>query len=111
VAVHDVGEGGLAVAAAEMAIDSGVGAQINYHSDHIAMFNESGGRVLAVVQDELLDAFMTDASEHEVPVREIGRTGGSSLNFGSEITIPLNDLEHACRNELPEALGRGTISA
>jgi len=110
-AVHDIGEGGLAVAAAEMAIDGGVGAQIIDHDDHLSMFNESGGRFLAVVGEKLVDTFLRDANDHGVPATQIGRTGGTSLNFGSEITIPVSELEFAYQNKLPEALGLGTVSA
>ena len=109
-AIHDIAEGGLAVAAAEMAIDSGFGAQIVDHGDHISMFNESGGRFLAVVGDELLDDFLKDAKRHDVPAIQIGRTGGTSLNFGTEIIIPVSELETAYRTELPEALGLGTVN-
>ena len=110
-AIHDIGEGGLAVAAAEMAIDGGFGGQIVDHCDHISMFNESGGRFLAVVADELVDDFLKDANERGVPATQIGRTGGTSLNFGSEVVIPISELESAYRNELPKALGLGTVSA
>ena len=66
---------------------------------------------LAVVADELVDDFLKDANERDVPATQIGRTGGTSLNFGSEVVIPISELESAYRNELPKALGLGTVSA
>ena len=110
-AVHDVGEGGIAVAAAEMAIETGVGAQLGNYDNHISMFNESGGRVLVVVSNDILEEFLEEAANKKVPAKVIGRTGGSSLDFGPAVKVPLDVLTAASFNQLPEALGQGTVSA
>src|SRR5437764_139360 len=44
--VHDVSEGGLGVALAEMAIQSGVGFRVVGPADHVALFAESPSRVV-----------------------------------------------------------------
>lgn len=110
-AVHDVGEGGIAVAAAEMAIDTGVGAQLDNYDNHISMFNESGGRVLVVVSNDGLEEFLEEAANKKVAAKVIGRTGGSLLEFGPAVKVPLDVLTAASFNQLPEALGQGTVSA
>ena len=109
--MHDVGEGGIAVAAAEMAIETGVGAQLGNYDNHISMFNESGGRVLVVVSNDILEEFLEEAANKKVPAKVIGRTGGSSLDFGPAVKVPLDVLTAASFNQLPEALGQGTVSA
>jgi len=110
-AVHDIGEGGLAVALAEMAISSGIGAKLNNCDNHISMFNESGGRVLVAVENGDLDDFLETAVAKGVAAKVIGQTGGLSLEFGPTVEISLDDLIAASQNELPEALGQGTVSA
>jgi len=75
------------------------------------MFNESGGRVLVVVPSDALEEFLEEAANKKVTAQVIGRTGGSSLEFGPTVKVPLDVLTAASRNKLPEALGQGTISA
>ena len=110
-AVHDIGEGGLAVALAEMAIRSGIGAKLNDYDNHISMFNESGGRVLVVVGNNDLDDFLEAASAEEVTAKVIGQTGGSLLEFGPTVEISVDALIAASQSQLPDALGQGTVSA
>ena len=110
-AVHDIGEGGLAVALAEMAIRSGIGAKLNDYDNHISMFNESGGRVLVVVGNNDLDDFLEAASAEEVTAKVIGQTGGSLLEFGPTVEISVDALIAASESQLPDALGQGTVSA
>jgi phosphoribosylformylglycinamidine synthase len=110
-AVHDIGEGGLAVALAEMAIRSGIGAKLNNYDNHISMFNESGGRVLVVIGTEDLDDFLKSADTNGVAATVIGKTGGSSLEFGPLVNVSLEALTAAFENQLSEALGQGTVSA
>ena len=110
-AVHDIGEGGLAVALAEMAIRSGIGAKIKNHDNHISMFNESGGRVLVAIENRELDDFVKTAAARGVTAKVIGETGGSSLQFGPMVDVSLESLTVASENQLPEALGQGTVNA
>lgn len=110
-AVHDIGEGGLAVALAEMAIRSGIGAKIKNHDNHISMFNESGGRVLVAIENRDLDDFVKTATTRGVTAKVIGETGGSSIQFGPMVDVSLESLTAASENQLPEALGQGTVNA
>jgi len=109
-AVHDVGEGGLAVALAEMAVHSGVGMHISGFDGHRALFNESGGRVIVALNRTDLESFLKETSNRGVPAQTIGNTGGPSLVLGSTINLSIDDLTRAARDELPQALGQGTVS-
>ncbi|WP_162942397.1 phosphoribosylformylglycinamidine synthase subunit PurL [Desertimonas flava] len=58
---HDVSEGGLAVAVAEMCIASGLGASVTvlaHHDVEAALFSESSGRLVAEVAASDADAFV-----------------------------------------------------
>ena len=97
-AVHDVSDGGLAVALAEMALSSGLGAEVEAHPDYSAAawwFGEDQGRYLVTVPD--VEAFQRqlakgtrDADTASSGVRRIGQVGGDSL-FG----VKLGDLREA----------------
>ena len=110
-AVHDVGEGGLGVALAEMAISGTIGMNVSDIDDHRALFNESGGRVVVALNDTNLDPFLDNSRNRGVPAQIIGRTGGSSLVLGSAIDLPLDELIRSSRDELAQDLGQGTVSA
>jgi len=83
---------------------------INGFDDHRALFNESGGRVIVALSDTNLESFLKESTNRGVPVQMIGRTGGSSLVLGSTIDLSIAELTSASRDELPQALGQGTVS-
>jgi len=78
-AAHDIANGGLAVALAEMSFD-GVGCHIdlsNYARDLDAMallFSESQARAIVACTNADNDRVIARASAHGVPARQIGRT-------------------------------------
>jgi len=97
-AVHDVADGGLAVALAEMAMAGGFGAEVSGHeaySQAAWWFGEDQGRYVVTVPD--LDAFQRqiakgtrNADTASSGLRRIGTVGGNSL-FG----IALEELREA----------------
>jgi phosphoribosylformylglycinamidine synthase len=97
-AVHDVSDGGLAVALAEMALASGLGAEVESHEAYTKAqwwFGEDQGRYLVTVPD--IEAFQRqiakgtrNADTASSGLRRIGTVGGDSL-FG----VPLTELRAA----------------
>src|SRR6185503_17301673 len=75
--VHDVSEGGLAVALAEAAILSGIGAELDLPDDALVLFGEGGGQAIL-------------ASSEDLPLRRIGSVGGDTL-----LSLPIEDLRQA----------------
>ncbi|MDG1196747.1 MAG: phosphoribosylformylglycinamidine synthase subunit PurL [Actinomycetota bacterium] len=110
-AVHDVGEGGLAVALSEMAIRGGTGMIIDGLSDHRLLFNETGGRVVIGVETEKVNDLLEEANAADIPAKTLGFSGGMKFIVGEVIDIGLDELTEAWRTELPDALGQGTVSA
>jgi len=84
--VHDVSEGGLAVALAEAALWSGVGATLALDDDQLELFGEIGGQVLAALPAGSAGPDPTVGIE----VRPIGTVGGDEL-----LGIPLRELRTA----------------
>jgi phosphoribosylformylglycinamidine synthase II len=73
--VHDCAEGGLAVALAEAALWSGVGAEVELADEPVALFGECGGQaVLALPPDEV-----PSPPVGGVGLRRIGTVGGATL--------------------------------
>jgi phosphoribosylformylglycinamidine synthase len=78
---HDAAEGGLAVALAEAAVASGVGAEVSVADDTVSLFGEGGGRVVVACAPEVA---------RSVKLPRVGVVGGDSL-FG----IGLDELAAA----------------
>jgi phosphoribosylformylglycinamidine synthase II len=81
---HDASEGGLAVACAEAALASGIGAELELPPGTLALFGEGGGQVVIACAPD--DA----ASLSGVPLRQIGVVGGAKL-----AGVPLERLREA----------------
>ena len=85
--VHDVAEGGLAVALAEAALWSGLGASLELDDDPLTLFGEVGGQVIVAVPSDQVEP---DPTGGDVDVRRIGTVGGDEL-----LGIPLERLTEA----------------
>jgi len=103
-AAHDVSDGGLAVALAEMAIKSGHGARIELpQCDRfdIALFGEDQARfVLAVAPDKVAQIKM-QAADAQVPLHLLGIVEGESLHVVGCFDLPLTKLVTAYENWFP----------
>ncbi|WP_072380356.1 phosphoribosylformylglycinamidine synthase subunit PurL [Novosphingobium sp. NDB2Meth1] len=73
-AVHDVSDGGLLVALAEMAMASGIGCQLEEIGDHFTAFGEDQGRY--VVTSAVADTIQAAG----IPMTRIGTTGGTAVS-------------------------------
>jgi phosphoribosylformylglycinamidine synthase len=73
-AVHDVSDGGLLVALADMALAGGIGCMIDPLTDAAAAFGEDQGRYIVTTPAD------ADLSAPDVPVRRLGMTGGDTVH-------------------------------
>jgi phosphoribosylformylglycinamidine synthase len=98
-AVHDLSDGGLAVALAEMAMASGIGAEVNQleGGDPVPQFfGEDQGRYLVTVQRDFVERFYEEVHPYAgLFVPWIGVTGGSTLRLGDARPIPIAELRDA----------------
>ncbi|MGH7008530.1 MAG: phosphoribosylformylglycinamidine synthase subunit PurL, partial [Stellaceae bacterium] len=75
-ACHDVSDGGLLVAVAEMAMASGIGATLSVPQDqpaHAFWFGEDQARYVLTCRSA--DALLQAAQKADVPARVVGKTG------------------------------------
>ncbi len=73
---HDVSEGGLAVALAEAALHSGVGARLDLPLDPVGLFGEGCGQVILALPAAQVE---TDPLGSDIAVRRIGEVGGDEI--------------------------------
>jgi phosphoribosylformylglycinamidine synthase subunit PurL len=111
-AVHDVADGGVAVAVAEMALAGNLGALL-YPIEPFGVagsfFAEDQGLYVATVADRSLLDFLAGATAAGIPVEAIGRTTASRLVFelkDRDHVIPLPDLRRAHESFFPQLMGK-----
>jgi len=110
-AVHDVSDGGLAVALAEMAIASGIGASLDlpYPTDPVPVwFGEDQGRYLVTISGadrSLFRNISDEAQEHGFAAPMIGRTGGAELKLAGARAISVKELAAAHESWFPRFMG------
>ena len=73
---HDVSDGGLAIALAEAALHSDLGARLDLPADPVSLFGEGPGQVILAFRADEADAV---ASTPGVAVRRIGEVGGDEI--------------------------------
>ena len=103
-AVHDISDGGLALALADMAIASGMGAEISFlppGPEYIPLFSEDQGRYVVTCAPEEAERILATADGAGVPAMRIGVAGGSSLKLEDVADIPVDELKAAYESWLP----------
>jgi phosphoribosylformylglycinamidine synthase len=105
-AVHDLSDGGLAVALAEMAMASDIGATIDPPTGFPpipAFFGEDQGRYLVSVREEgdAIGVLKARADACGVSLLRIGMTGGAELKLGNARAIPVTELKSAHEGWFP----------
>ncbi|MDX1576006.1 MAG: AIR synthase related protein, partial [Kiloniellales bacterium] len=110
-ACHDVSDGGLAVALAEMALGGNRGAEITGPDSgsadsppiHAWLFGEDQARYIVTMADSaaLLASLLAGAEAAGVPAVRIGTTGGTALILPGGGPISLDDLRRAHEAWLP----------
>jgi len=110
-ACHDVSDGGMAVALAEMALASGIGVLVNEPQPFgIAgsLFGEDQGLYIVTVCDTCLADFMAAAHKANVPADPLGRTIKDRIIFEldeGDWTVSIAELRAAHEGFFPELMG------
>ncbi|NPD15869.1 phosphoribosylformylglycinamidine synthase subunit PurL [Xinfangfangia sp. D13-10-4-6] len=103
VAASDLGDGGLALAAFEMAEDAGVGITL-IPGDTSALFGEDQARYLLAVRESAAAQIEAAALTAGVAVARIGSFGGDSVTLGQD-SAPLAELSALYRGAFAKAVG------
>ena len=100
-ACTDLSDGGLAMAAFELAEMAGVGVVLE-SGDMEQLFGEDQGRYLVACNFDQAEALMIAAGRAEVPITSVGRFCGSTVRFGTS-SAPLEELSNLFRSSFAAA--------
>jgi phosphoribosylformylglycinamidine synthase len=101
-ACTDLSDGGLALAAFELAEGAGIGITLNVE-DTPALFGEDQARYLIACNFDQAEALMIAAAHAGVPLTTIGKVGGHDVTFGAQ-SAPLSDLATLYRTAFADAV-------
>ena len=104
--VHDLSDGGLIVAAADMALASGVGATLDATSPgnaHPFLFGEDQARYL--IATDAPEALLKAAADAGLHASVVGQAGGDAFASRDLFSIPLARLRAAHEDWMPGFMG------
>lgn len=103
--VHDISDGGLLVATAEMALAGDIGVELFAYEgklpEHAIWFGEDQGRYLVACAPDRADQVVERAKASNLPARIIGRAGGQALKLAGGQTLALSALRSVHESWLP----------
>ncbi|MGZ5928199.1 MAG: AIR synthase related protein, partial [Rhizomicrobium sp.] len=110
--VHDLSDGGLLVAVAEMALKGNIGADIGQAAlaDAIPFFfGEDQARYLIAAPFAEAEKIVQEARDAYIPVTELGKTGGDAITVNDKDRVTLSKLRDAHEGWFPRFMGREEI--
>jgi phosphoribosylformylglycinamidine synthase len=108
VTVHDISDGGILVALAEMAIAGKRGltfAPADGLAPHAAAFGEEQGRYLVGLSRDAATHVLDEAKAGSIPARIVSEVGGDDIVIGGEKPVLLSELRRAHEDWFPAFMG------
>jgi phosphoribosylformylglycinamidine synthase len=102
IACTDLADGGLAIAAFEMAEAASVGVHLD-RDDTAELFGEDQARYLVACSFDQAEALMAAASQAKIPIETVGRFGGTEVSFGSR-SVSLDEMSRLYRGSFEKAV-------
>jgi phosphoribosylformylglycinamidine synthase subunit PurL len=110
-AAHDLSDGGLLVALAEMAISSGIGAQLLAAPvaivPHAYWFGEDQARYIVTVPAAEAGLVLAKTKGASVPCARIGTTGGDAIAIAGEAPVSVAALKTGFEGWFPAYMNAG----
>jgi phosphoribosylformylglycinamidine synthase len=103
--VHDVSDGGLLVAIAEMAMPRGIGASVGLAGlpDAIPFwFGEDQARYVIAAPFAEAEKIVAEARAAFIPVAELGKTGGDTIHLDDASSIKVAALKDGFERWFPD---------
>ena len=104
-AVHDLSDGGLAIAACEMAFTSNIGVSLSGATGmqpHAWLFGEDQGRYLLSVDQHSVNPIISTAKGKGVSAQIVGKVGGDRITAAGAFDVSLEGLREKHEGWLPE---------
>ncbi len=108
--LHDISDGGLALAAAEIAISSQVGVNITF-GDWRSLFTEDPNRLLAAIRPPDVPRLQEVAFHQGLPATRIGTFGGHEISLqsgGMRVALQLDLATSTWQNAIARRMERST---
>lgn len=107
---HDLSDGGLVAALADMAIAGGIGVNVKIDSElpvHAALFSETQARYLIAASKDVAKSICEAAEAAGIPTQVLGTTGGKrfDVNDGA-VNIAMAELTTAHRDWMPNFMAK-----
>ena len=106
---HDISDGGLAVALAEICMAANTGITVDmempYYS-HAALFGEDQARYVMAVKKEWADMFAANSEGLGNPFSRIGTMGGKRLIIGELVNLEITEMKKVFENALPDYIDK-----
>lgn len=112
-AVHDVSDGGVACAMAELALASGVGITFGFQgdqTDQAELFGEEQGQYLIALPEAAFAQFENLAQSADIQYLDFAKFEGASItgitSSGKKLNVPLSRLREAHEGWLPTYMSK-----
>jgi len=111
-ASHDISDGGLAVAIAEMALAGNRGATVSIDTGlplTAALFAEDQARYVITASSQDVEKLLENAKAADVPLQIIGTTGHNELKFSDKLNISVSEIRETHSSWLPNLMARPNV--
>ncbi|MEP3199749.1 MAG: phosphoribosylformylglycinamidine synthase subunit PurL [Lentilitoribacter sp.] len=103
---HDISQGGLALALAEMCMAGGYGMEIDLTDVQMPMhgllFGEDQARYVITVEEKMVQFLANNAADAGVQFRVLGKIGGDKLVVKDVLTLDVAEMKTAHENWFPD---------
>ncbi len=106
-AVHDCSDGGLAIAACEMAFAGNIGMSLSRAigcPTHAWLFGEDQARYLVAVEENSVNPVISTAKAKGVAAQVVGKVGGDRMKADGGFDVSLEGLREKHESFLPELM-------
>jgi len=105
--VHDLSDGGLAVAATEMAMSSNIGVELKASFDmpaHAWYFGEDQARYLLSVGENSVNPVISTADNLGISAKIVGKVGGEMIKAEKAFNVSLSETRRINGEWLPNLM-------
>ena len=109
---HDISDGGLSIALAEMCLANDLGMNIDISGDnlHAQLFGEDQARYIFTVDDEWADMFAANSEGNGIPFTRLGTVTANTLTIGGLISISIDELRKTHEAWFPNYMAHETTT-
>ena len=103
---HDISQGGLALALAEMCMAGGYGMEIDLTDVqmplHGLLFGEDQARYVVTIEEKMAQFIANNAADAGIQFRVLGKVGGDKLVVKDVLELDVAEMKSAHENWFPD---------